>query len=421
MWKFNPVGPRTLQRFFGTKHEDMWKLLFKTKKSCPEATEDLGYNSIHDATPGWKKKADRIHCPAPLSEDPAIPLLTRVLVPAPKKKAKGKGKEAKSGLRLPYVVMQAIFFVQSSLCLSRSASISSLNMLLAYLSNFSFLNLQLLLKITKFTCGGFVMGLRFNHASADGMGAAQFIKAVGDMARGLPEPAVKPVWDREKFPNPSIKPGPLPELPVLALDYIVLDFPTGYIDGLKTQCKAHSGKFCSGFDVLTAKLWQCRTRALNLEPEATVKLCFFASVRHLLKLDAGYYGNSIFPVKMSGSSKKVLESSVMEVIDMIREAKQRMAVEFFQFAKEETRQDPFQMSFDYESIYVSDWSKLGFSDVDYGFGPPMFAGPLVNNDFIASVVILKAPLPLDGTRMLASCVTKEHSEEFARGMKEDLP
>ncbi|ONM29080.1 HXXXD-type acyl-transferase family protein [Zea mays] len=50
-----------------------------------------------------------------------------------------------------------------------------------------------------------------------------------------------------------------------------------------------------------------------------------------------------------------------------------------------------------------------------------FFYPLVNNDFIASVVFLKAPLPLDGTRMLASCVTKEHSEEFARGMKEDLP
>uniref|UniRef100_A0ACD5VPS5 Uncharacterized protein n=1 Tax=Avena sativa TaxID=4498 RepID=A0ACD5VPS5_AVESA len=282
-------------------------------------------------------------------------------------------------------------------------------------------NTIMMMQITKFTCGGFVMGLRFNHASADGMGAAQFIKAVGDMARGLPEPTVKPVWDREKFPNPSIKPGPLPELPVLALDYIVLDFPTAYIDGLKTQYKAHSGKFCSGFDVLTAKLWQCRTRALNLEPDATVKLCFFASVRHLLKLDAGYYGNSIFPVKMSGTSKQVLDASVMEVIDMIREAKQRMAVEFFQFAKEETQQDPFQMTFNYESIYVSDWSKLGFSEVDYGFGPPMFAGPLVNNDFIASVVILKAPLPLDGTRMLASCVTKDHSDEFTRAMKEDLP
>ncbi|KAL6626888.1 hypothetical protein ACP70R_030614 [Stipagrostis hirtigluma subsp. patula] len=282
-------------------------------------------------------------------------------------------------------------------------------------------NTIMMMQITKFTCGGFVMGLRFNHASADGMGAAQFINAVGDMARGLPEPKVMPVWDREKFPNPKIKPGPLPELPVLALDYIVLDFPTSYIDGLKKQYKEHSGKFCSGFDVLTAKLWQCRTRALNLEPDAEVKLCFFASVRHLLKLDRGYYGNSIFPVKMSAPAEKVLGSSIMEVVDMIRQAKDRMAVEFFQFAKEETDKDPFQMTFNYESIYVSDWSKLGFSEVDYGFGPPVFAGPLVNNDFIASVVILKAPLPLDGTRMLASCVTKEHSEEFVRGMKEDLP
>lgn len=43
---------------------------------------------------------------------------------------------------------------------------------------------------------------------------------------------------------------------VPALDYIVRPrlplFPTGYIDGLKQQYKAHSGKFCSGlFDVLT--------------------------------------------------------------------------------------------------------------------------------------------------------------------------
>jgi len=52
---------------------------------------------------GWTKKAERIHCPAPLPEDPTIPLLTRMLVPAPyqapEKKAKMKGKEAKSGLR----------------------------------------------------------------------------------------------------------------------------------------------------------------------------------------------------------------------------------------------------------------------------------------------------------------------------------
>ncbi|KAJ3691934.1 hypothetical protein LUZ60_012284 [Juncus effusus] len=281
-------------------------------------------------------------------------------------------------------------------------------------------NTIMMMQVTTFTCGGFVLGLRFNHASADGMGAAQFIKAVGDMARGLPEPLALPVWDREKFPNPKIKPGPLPELPILALDYQILDFPTVYIDKLKKQYLEHSGKFCSGFDVLTAKLWQCRTRAMNLAEDSEVKLCFFASVRHLLKLDKGYYGNSIFPVKVMVSAKTVLSSTILEVVDLIRKAKERMAVEFFEFAKEETDQDPFQMTFNYESVYVSDWSKLGFVDVDYGFGKPMFLGPLVNNDFIASVVILKSPAPFDGTRMLASCLTKEHSEEFLKGMKADL-
>jgi len=247
------------------------------------------------------------------------------------------------------------------------------------------------------------MGLRFNHASADGMGAAQFINAVGDMARGLTEPKVLPVWHREKFPNPNIKPGPLPELPVLALDYIVLDFPTPYIDDLKRQYKAHSGKFCSGFDVLTAKLWQCRTRALALDPATEVKLCFFASVRHVLKLEPGYYGNAIFPVKVQAPAEKVAGSSVVELVGMVREAKRRMAEECLSWAQGRTGgRDPFQMTFDYESVYVSDWSKLGFADVDYGYGAPMSAGPLVNCDLIASVIVMRAPAPLAGTRLLAS-------------------
>ena len=59
--------------------------------------------SLPSFNQGWTKKAERIKCPAPLPEDPAIPLLTRMLVPvsyqAPEKKAKKKGKEAKGGLR----------------------------------------------------------------------------------------------------------------------------------------------------------------------------------------------------------------------------------------------------------------------------------------------------------------------------------
>ena len=47
--------------------------------------------------------AERIHCPAPLPEEPAGPLLMKMLVPAPykapKKEANKEAKETRSGLR----------------------------------------------------------------------------------------------------------------------------------------------------------------------------------------------------------------------------------------------------------------------------------------------------------------------------------
>ena len=49
------------------------------------------------------KKVERIHCPAPLPEEPAGPLLTKMLVPAPykapKKEASQKVEKTRSGLR----------------------------------------------------------------------------------------------------------------------------------------------------------------------------------------------------------------------------------------------------------------------------------------------------------------------------------
>jgi len=281
-----------------------------------------------------------------------------------------------------------------------------------------------MIQVTTFTCGGFVIGLRTNHAVADGTGAAQFLNAVGDLARGLPEPRVKPVWGRDRFPDPDIKPGPLPELPVLALEYIAFDFPVAYLDKIKSQYSEFTrGKHCSGFDIVIAKLWQCRTRAIGhvAVPGVDVKLCFFASARHVLKLEPGYWGNAIFPVKVSAPAEKVTGSSVVQLVAVVREAKRRMAEECLSWAEGRTGgRDPFQMTFDYESVYVSDWSKLGFSDVDYGYGTPMTAGPLVNCDLIASVIVMKAPAPLAGTRLLASCVTKEHANDFAALMREDL-
>jgi hypothetical protein len=54
--------------------------------------------------------------------------------------------------------------------------------------------------VTKFTCGGFAVGMCSSHLVFDGQGAAQFLKAAGEMARGLPAPSIAP--------GPRRDPGP---------------------------------------------------------------------------------------------------------------------------------------------------------------------------------------------------------------------
>ncbi|XP_038982253.1 benzyl alcohol O-benzoyltransferase-like [Phoenix dactylifera] len=48
----------------------------------------------------------------------------------------------------------------------------------------------LLFQVTRLRCGGFILGIRVNHAMTDGPGLVQLKNAVAELARGLPAPAV---------------------------------------------------------------------------------------------------------------------------------------------------------------------------------------------------------------------------------------
>ena len=39
LWEFDPAEHKTLQRYFRTTHEDIWKVLFKANETWPETTE----------------------------------------------------------------------------------------------------------------------------------------------------------------------------------------------------------------------------------------------------------------------------------------------------------------------------------------------------------------------------------------------
>ncbi|XP_078149147.1 acyl transferase 5-like [Carex rostrata] len=281
------------------------------------------------------------------------------------------------------------------------------------------LSMPVMMQVTEFTCGGFVIGLIAVHTLADGLGAAQFLNTIADLAQGLPEPTVKPVWGRELIPNPpTLPPGPPPVFPSFNLQQHVSDVDSTDVAYVKAQYMDSIGHFCSTFDVCIAKAWQARTRSIGLSQETPVHVCFFASTRHLLKsLPDGYYGNCFYPVTATATSGAVTSAKLIEVVKMIRDAKVKLSGDFARWAVGDFKKDPYELTFEYNSLFVSDWTRLGFLEVDYGWGTPSHVVPFQYVHFMAVAILAPPPAPKKGTRIMTQCVEKEHLSAFQNEMK----
>ncbi|KAJ4769320.1 HXXXD-type acyl-transferase family protein [Rhynchospora pubera] len=282
------------------------------------------------------------------------------------------------------------------------------------------LSMPAMMQVTEFTCGGFVIGLIAVHTLADGLGAAQFLHAIADLAQGLPEPIVKPVWGRELIPNPpKLPPGPPPVFPSFNLQQHISDVDSTDVARVKAQYLESTGHYCSTFDVCIAKTWQARTRSIGLHPEKPVHVCFFASTRHLLPVlpKEGFYGNCFYTVTATATSGAVTSAKLIEVVKMIRDAKAKLPGDFAKWAVGDFNKDPYELTFDYSSLFVSDWTRLGFLEVDYGWGPPSHVVPFQYVHFMAVAILAPPPAPKKGTRIMTQCVEKEHLSTFKDEMK----
>ncbi|CAO2162227.1 unnamed protein product [Urochloa humidicola] len=287
------------------------------------------------------------------------------------------------------------------------------------------LNIPLMMQVTEFSCGGFVVGLTSCHTMADGLGAGQFINAVGDYARGLGKPRVTPAWARDGIPSPPklfSAPPPFPR--TFDFQHHALDLSPEGINRAKAQFMQATGQRCSTFDVAVSKIWQARTRSLGLsDPTTLVSLCFFANTRHLLPAGAaaagdGFYGNCFYPVTVTAESGAVERADVAGVVAMVREAKARLPAEFARWAAGElVEQDPYELKFTYDSLFVSDWTRLGFLETDYGWGTPSQVVPFTYHPAMPVAIISGPPTPKPGIRVMTRCVEPEHLPVFRDEMK----
>ncbi|KAI4301588.1 hypothetical protein L6164_034851 [Bauhinia variegata] len=282
------------------------------------------------------------------------------------------------------------------------------------------------MQVTQFACGGYVIGLIFCHSICDGLGAAQFLNAVGELARGAEKPSIEPVWYRDFFPPPSqqtavaalpnLPPGP-PPMPDYRLEHANIDIPIDQIHQLKREFQEATGQTCSAFEIVAAGFWSSRTRAINFKPNTEVNLVFFANCRQILDppLPKGFYGNCFFPVTIKASFESLIQASLIDVVKLIQESKANLPVEFAKYLKGEHLKDgqnPFAPPLAYTTLFISDWSRLGFNQVDYQWGPPVHVVPIQGSSIIPVGILGSLPLPNKGIRLMTWSVEEAHRHAF---------
>ncbi|CAN6231062.1 unnamed protein product [Urochloa humidicola] len=265
-------------------------------------------------------------------------------------------------------------------------------------------------QVTRFRCGGFAIGISINHCIADGFGMVQFLKAVADVARGEAAPAVMPVWERHLLmarapPNaayvhrklmslhknddePSAAAAGPTTLPATEPSVVCRHFLFGPAEiaalrGRVAEDDEHLAASCTWFELLTAAIWRCRAAAWRgLADDQPTILVFAGNVRRRWdRLPRGYYGNAlVFHVVHGVAAGELRGMPLGRAAALVRGAKAeddasyeehvRSTADFLAASRGMAATAPYRE----ETYMVSDWTRLGEDEVEFGWAKRVGGG-----------------------------------------------
>lgn len=253
------------------------------------------------------------------------------------------------------------------------------------------------LQVTRLMCGGFFFGIRFNHTMCDAQGVVQFMSAVGEVARGAPiSPSYLPLWDRHIFSsrNPPRVTFRHPEYCLeegeeedahdhqLTLVHHCFFFTPPHMAALRSLLPPNLQSSYSTFDLLTACLWRCRTRALQplLRPHHQMRMICIVSARNSKfqpRVPPGYYGNSFALPAAVARAGELCRNPLGYAAAEVSRAKKEVTEEYMQSVADlmATRGRPDLTVVGMRTCLVSDLRHVKFAGVDFGWGKAVYSGP----------------------------------------------
>ncbi|KNA14786.1 hypothetical protein SOVF_104340, partial [Spinacia oleracea] len=260
----------------------------------------------------------------------------------------------------------------------------------------------MILQITLFKCGGYVLGSAVHNMLCDGLGASEFFNGVAELARGATRLTVEPVWDRAtllgtrepsrvEFPFEeflSLDKGFSPYLqnvgPTIRVYFQVLE---KWLDGFKEYLFERSGSRFTTFEALGAFIWRARVKASNIPKDKKVKFAYLMNIRKLVNppLPRGYWGNGCIQMYVQLTAGELTQRPIWETATLIKNSKFNATDEYVKSYIDFQNENYEKGITAGEGVSgFTDWRHLGHSKVDFGSGGPVTVYPL-SKHFLGSV------------------------------------
>ncbi|XVF42784.1 hypothetical protein PTKIN_Ptkin01aG0392700 [Pterospermum kingtungense] len=288
------------------------------------------------------------------------------------------------------------------------------------------------IQVTRLKCGGFIFAHRFNHTVSDAVGLIQFMSAMGEIARGALAPSITPVWERH-----ILNARDSPRITCVHDEYDTSTMASGTIiprDNLvhrsflfgPTQISTlrrfvPENLQCSTFDLLTACLWKCRTKALELDSNEDVRLICIVNARSKFSppLPLGFYGNALaYPAALT-TAGKICQNPLEYAIELVKQAKKKVTEEYMKSTADllVIRGRPNVNTVG--SFIVSDLTRARFKEVDFGWDKAEFGGPANGWELISYCIPFKNNEGEEGV-VVPVCLPAPNMKRFVKELDQIL-